>query len=435
MSSVGSGHNDGQGPLNSQNKPQAGSTRRSVSPSDDDVASTYSYSTLASASTSTSRSPSKLLRRSSKQPGASLTPRSSHDSAHHGPQDPPQPPRRATVQTRMNGFDRMLDRAIQYFTDADSNVDRCPDDIWLLGVRHTGWREASQDAAASSLSSAGQRRRPNDHGVGDLPDQASQQQSRSRARKVLGMRSPRSNGEKRRLGKSSSRSIADVEEEEDTVTVENSERASASPSPLPRSKSAAFFAALKPGSSNPPSQHAPTNVSSVPIPTRRSSTSTHSSGTSQSLSRVSSSSISSSAATRERLSPPLTPSSPTPVFSPNGPADSTAPFNTHGWPSDFYSDFYSRIQLTYRSDFPPIPCASLGPSSSTSTTTTSAVAGAWNSVVNGLSASFSRSTGLASSRAEGLSSDSGWGCMLRTGQSLLANTLLHLHLGRGEPML
>jgi hypothetical protein len=28
-------------------------------------------------------------------------------------------------------------------------------------------------------------------------------------------------------------------------------------------------------------------------------------------------------------------------------------------------------------------------------------------------------------------SDSGWGCMLRTGQSLLANALIHMHLGRG----
>lgn len=28
-------------------------------------------------------------------------------------------------------------------------------------------------------------------------------------------------------------------------------------------------------------------------------------------------------------------------------------------------------------------------------------------------------------------SDSGWGCMLRTGQSLLANALMGLYLGRG----
>lgn len=28
-------------------------------------------------------------------------------------------------------------------------------------------------------------------------------------------------------------------------------------------------------------------------------------------------------------------------------------------------------------------------------------------------------------------SDSGWGCMLRTGQSLLANASIHMHLGRG----
>ncbi|EPQ61373.1 hypothetical protein GLOTRDRAFT_69761 [Gloeophyllum trabeum ATCC 11539] len=58
------------------------------------------------------------------------------------------------------------------------------------------------------------------------------------------------------------------------------------------------------------------------------------------------------------------------------------------WPPEFYADFTSRIWLTYRSQFAPI-------------------------------------------RGEkGWTSDAGWGCMLRTGQSLLANALLHQLLGR-----
>lgn len=32
---------------------------------------------------------------------------------------------------------------------------------------------------------------------------------------------------------------------------------------------------------------------------------------------------------------------------------------------------------------------------------------------------------------EGFTSDTGWGCMIRSGQSLLANALSILHLGRG----
>jgi cysteine protease ATG4 len=58
------------------------------------------------------------------------------------------------------------------------------------------------------------------------------------------------------------------------------------------------------------------------------------------------------------------------------------------WPADFYEDFTSRLWYTYRHNYPPIRPASY-------------------------------------------KTDIGWGCMLRSGQSLLANTLVIHLLGRG----
>ncbi|KAL4074355.1 peptidase family C54-domain-containing protein [Scleroderma yunnanense] len=91
------------------------------------------------------------------------------------------------------------------------------------------------------------------------------------------------------------------------------------------------------------------------------------------------------------------------------------------WPPVFYSDFTSRIWLTYRNQFPPIRDSTLAAldsdlaSGTQSITPCSPRPKRWNWPGTG---------------EKGWTSDTGWGCMLRTGQTLLANALLHLHLGR-----
>lgn len=95
------------------------------------------------------------------------------------------------------------------------------------------------------------------------------------------------------------------------------------------------------------------------------------------------------------------------------------------WPPVFYSDFTSRIWLTYRNQFPPIRDSTLAmldsdlASGAQSISSCSPRPKRWNWPGTG---------------EKGWTSDTGWGCMLRTGQTLLANALLHLHLGRGKRM-
>ncbi|TFY74660.1 hypothetical protein EWM64_g9352 [Hericium alpestre] len=94
------------------------------------------------------------------------------------------------------------------------------------------------------------------------------------------------------------------------------------------------------------------------------------------------------------------------------------------WPPVFYADFTSRIWVTYRSHFQPIRDSSLSMLENEQ-------AEAANGNVNAVSSSpQSRRWNWPSTGEKGWTSDAGWGCMLRTGQSLLANALLHLHLGR-----
>ncbi|KAI9772028.1 MAG: Cysteine protease atg4 [Geoglossum simile] len=92
-------------------------------------------------------------------------------------------------------------------------------------------------------------------------------------------------------------------------------------------------------------------------------------------------------------------------------SDSTGgPENDEGWPPSFLDDFESRIWLTYRSNFPLIP-KSQDPTAASAMT-------------------FSVRLRSQLVDQAGFTSDAGWGCMIRSGQSLLANALLILQLGR-----
>lgn len=80
-----------------------------------------------------------------------------------------------------------------------------------------------------------------------------------------------------------------------------------------------------------------------------------------------------------------------------------------GWPPEFLDDLEARIWLTYRNNFSPIAKSSDPTASS----------------------AFSFSTKLRSlANQGGFTSDTGWGCMIRSGQSLLANSIALLKLGR-----
>lgn len=93
-------------------------------------------------------------------------------------------------------------------------------------------------------------------------------------------------------------------------------------------------------------------------------------------------------------------------------ASTTEPSKDLGWPKPFLDDFESRIWMTYRSNFPPI---------------------ARSEDANAAQA-MTLSVRLRSQLTEhhqGFTSDTGWGCMIRSGQSLLANALVISRLGRG----
>jgi cysteine protease ATG4 len=94
-----------------------------------------------------------------------------------------------------------------------------------------------------------------------------------------------------------------------------------------------------------------------------------------------------------------------------GQQQNTTNTSAPGWPEAFLLDFESKIWMTYRSNFPPIP-KDAGQEGNSSLTLGVRL----------------RSQLI---EAQGFTSDTGWGCMIRSGQSLLANSMAILLLGRG----
>ena len=102
---------------------------------------------------------------------------------------------------------------------------------------------------------------------------------------------------------------------------------------------------------------------------------------------------------------------PAPGTSSSAQADTPDLQSRGGWPIAFLDDFESKLWMTYRSDFEPIPRSS-DPES-----------------LSALSFQMRIKSQLVDQN--GFLSDSGWGCMIRSGQSLLANTISIQRLGRG----
>lgn len=323
-----------------------------------------------------------------------------------------------------------FDRAFKFFIDSDAG-NKDDEGIWLLGVWH-GPRQSSKinaSEASSALPSMETTTKSSEAGEADAARASSLSSS-------LSASSPRKSPLDlihTSLASSSpsyDRASSPAVRDESRVGSSISTAATASTSDSLRTKSSAtsFNGASHPSVSAPPDQQSafqPDFASRIWCTYRNHFAPIARDGT---ISEQAASAAQMAAAQLAASQDTCAPSTPSAAPSSADAARSSSPpaSTGRGWLGRKHTESSVAQEAVMQASSPPL---GLGAALGAGYANASSTLGDKMGITNLWSRATAAAQAAGFSRA-GLTTDSGWGCMLRTGQSLLANALINVHLGR-----